>query len=68
MDAEDIEAIPIFAGLTPDQLPRVTEVSRSVHFEVGHEGVREGVREGEYAFGFYAIRQGAEASRGTRPR
>jgi CRP-like cAMP-binding protein len=55
MSAADIEAIPLFAGLTPEEKARVAAQARGLHFEAGHVVVNEG----EFAFDFYAIREGA---------
>jgi CRP/FNR family cyclic AMP-dependent transcriptional regulator len=54
MSAE-IEAIALFAALSPDEQARVAAVSSVVEFREGQVVVNEG----EFAFDFYAIRQGA---------
>jgi CRP-like cAMP-binding protein len=54
MNAADIESVPLFARLSPDDRARVAEVARTVQLDVGHVVVNEG----EFAFDFYAIRQG----------
>jgi CRP-like cAMP-binding protein len=51
----EIEAIALFAALSPDEQARVAAVSRLVQFKDGQVVVKEG----EFAFDFYAIRQGA---------
>lgn len=57
----EIEAIPLFAALSPDEHARVAAVTRVVQFKEGQVVVNEG----ELAFDFYAIRQGAaEVRRG----
>ena len=62
MKSADLQAIPLFAGLTPDERARLAAQARPVHFEVGHVVVNEG----EFAFDFYAITDGAaEVRRGT---
>jgi CRP-like cAMP-binding protein len=52
---KDIGSIPLFAGLAAAEQERVAEVSRTVRFDVGHVIVNEG----EFAFNFYAIADGA---------
>lgn len=54
MDTADVASVPIFAGLSPGDVSRVAAVSRPVHFAVGNVVVKEG----EFAFDFYAITQG----------
>ena len=62
MKSADLQAIPLFANLSPDEQARVAAAARPVHFEAGHVVVNEG----EFAFDFYAIRQGAvEVRRGA---
>ena len=57
----EIEAIALFAALSPDEQARVAAVTRLVRFKEGQVVVNEG----EFAFDFYAIRQGAaEVQRG----
>jgi CRP/FNR family transcriptional regulator, cyclic AMP receptor protein len=51
----DLDGIPLFAGLAAGDRDRVTGVARQLHWEVGHVALREG----EFAFDFYAIRHGA---------
>jgi CRP-like cAMP-binding protein len=61
MKAADIESIPLFARLSPDERARVATVSRMVTLNVGQVVLNEG----EFAFDFYAIKQGsAEVRRG----
>src|SRR5919202_2068698 len=54
MDSAEIESIPLFAGLSPEQLARVARVARPIHFDPGQAIVQEG----EFSFEFYAIREG----------
>lgn len=57
----DLESIPLFAGLAPGDLARAATVARRLEWRVGHVVVKEG----EFAFDFYAIKQGAaEVQRG----
>jgi CRP-like cAMP-binding protein len=51
----EIEAIPLFAALSSDERARVAVVARLMQFTKGQVMVNEG----EFAFAFYAIRQGA---------
>ena len=51
----EIEAIALFAALSPDERARGAAVTRLVQFKEGQVVVNEG----EFAFDFYAIRQGA---------
>jgi CRP-like cAMP-binding protein len=61
MKSADLQAIPVFAGLSPDELARVAAAARPVHFDPGQVVVNEG----EFAFDFYAITDGAaEVRRG----
>jgi len=61
MKSADLQAIPVFAGLSPDELARVAAAARPVHFDAGQVVVNEG----EFAFDFYAITDGtAEVRRG----
>jgi CRP-like cAMP-binding protein len=61
MESADIESVPIFAGLSPEDRARVATVTRALQLDVGHVVVNEG----EFAFDFYAIKQGAaEVHRG----
>src|SRR5437763_393605 len=55
MKVEGITSIAVFADLTADELERVAAVSRPLQFRAGHVIVNEG----EFAFDFYAIKQGA---------
>jgi CRP/FNR family transcriptional regulator, cyclic AMP receptor protein len=54
METADVASVPIFAGLSPSDVSRVAAVSRPVHLAVGNVVVKEG----EFAFDFYAITQG----------
>jgi CRP-like cAMP-binding protein len=51
----EIEARALFAALSPDEQARVAAVTRLLQFKEGQVVVNEG----EFAFDFYAIRQGA---------
>jgi CRP-like cAMP-binding protein len=51
----DLAGIPLFAGLTSEERGRVASVARLLHWDTGHTAVREG----EFAFDLYAIKQGA---------
>ena len=53
----DLEAISLFAGLAPEERDRVAAVARRLKWNVGHVVVKEG----EFAFDFYAITHGAAA-------
>lgn len=53
--------MPLFAELSLDERARVAEVACTVQLDSGHVVVKEG----EFAFDFYAIKQGtAEVQRG----
>ena len=54
MGEDYLDGIPLFAGLTPEARDRVAAVARRLHWEVGHVALREG----EFAFDFYAIKHG----------
>lgn len=59
----DLEEIPLFAALAPDERARAAAVARRLEWGVGHVVVKEG----EFAFDFYAIRHGAaEVLRGAQ--
>jgi CRP/FNR family transcriptional regulator, cyclic AMP receptor protein len=61
MEKVDLESIPLFAGLAPEDRAHAATVARQLEWEVGHVVVKEG----EFAFDFYAIRHGtAEVRRG----
>ena len=61
MENVDLESIPLFAGLAPQDRARAATVARQLEWDVGHVVVKEG----EFAFDFYAIKQGtAEVRRG----
>ena len=61
LDAAEIESIPLFASLSPEDRMRVAVVTRALELAVGHVVVNEG----EFAFDFYAIKRGAaEVRRG----
>ena len=55
MGNEDLESVPLFAGLTSDERGRVGEVVRRLKWRAGDVAVHEG----EFAFDFYAITSGA---------
>ena len=57
MENVNVEAIPLFAGLDPEDRARVATLARPVQWDVGHVVVKEG----EFAFDFYAIKDGAAA-------
>jgi CRP-like cAMP-binding protein len=61
METADIDAIPMFAALSPDDRVRLASAARSAWFSEQQVVVNEG----EFAFDFYAIKQGAaEVRRG----
>jgi cAMP-dependent protein kinase regulator/CRP/FNR family cyclic AMP-dependent transcriptional regulator/cGMP-dependent protein kinase 2 len=61
VESVDLESIPLFAGLAPEDRAHAAAVARHLEWDVGHVVVKEG----EYAFDFYAIKQGiAEVRRG----
>ena len=51
----DLDGIPLFAGLAPEDRERAASVARQLRWEVGHVALKEG----EFAFDFYAIKHGA---------
>ena len=55
MEDLDLESIPLFADLSPADRARIASVARPVHWDTGHVALREG----EFAFDLYAIKQGA---------
>jgi CRP/FNR family transcriptional regulator, cyclic AMP receptor protein len=55
MADEDLETIPVFAGLSSDERARIAAVARRLHWDPGLTVIKEG----EFAFDFYAIRNGA---------
>ena len=55
MDELDLESIPLFANLSPGDRARVASVARPLHWNTGHVALKEG----EFAFDFYAIKHGA---------
>jgi CRP-like cAMP-binding protein len=63
MGSVNVEAVPLFAALGPEDRARVASVARPLRWEVGHVVVQEG----EFAFDFYAIKHGAaEVKRGAQ--
>lgn len=59
----DLEGIPLFAGLAPEDRTRAAAVARRLEWDVGHVVVKQG----EFAFDFYAITHGAvEVRRGAQ--
>lgn len=62
MTTADLDGIPLFAGLAPEDYARVAGVARRLEWAVGHMVLKAG----EFAFDFYAIKRGgAEVLRGT---
>ena len=60
----DLERIPLFAELSPEDRARAARVARPLAWGVGHLVVRQG----EFAFDFYAITRGAaEVRQDDRP-
>lgn len=51
----DLDAIPLFAGLEPEDREQAAAVAREVHWEAGQIALGDG----EFAFDFYAIKHGA---------
>lgn len=63
MDEKRLECIPLFAGLSRKERRSVAQRADEVDLEAG----REIVREGEYAYEFFAIEEGtAEVKRGDQ--
>jgi CRP/FNR family transcriptional regulator, cyclic AMP receptor protein len=61
MEKVELESIPLFAGLAPEDRAHAATVARQLEWDVGHVVVKEG----EFAFDFYAIKQGTvEVRRG----
>ena len=61
IDDVDLESIPLFAGLASQDRARAATVARRLEWDVGYIVVKEG----EFAFDFYAIEQGrAEVRQG----
>ncbi len=59
----DLEGIPLFAGLPPEDRVRAAAVARRLEWDVGYVVLKEG----EFAFDFYAIKRGAaEVLRGAQ--
>jgi CRP/FNR family cyclic AMP-dependent transcriptional regulator len=55
MESVDLETIPLFAGLAREDRDRVAAVARRLRWNPGHVVVKEG----EFAFDLYAIKEGA---------
>jgi len=55
MNPDELDRIPLFANLSPDQRARVAATARPVHFAPGEVIVNRG----EFSFDFYAITSGA---------
>ena len=55
MNPRRLNSIPVFAGLTKDELSRVAECAEELDVAAGEELLREG----RFAFEFFAIRHGA---------
>ena len=51
----DLDGIPLFAGLAPEDRERAAAVARPLQWGVGQVALGEG----EFAFDFYAIKHGA---------
>ena len=63
MDESRLKPIPLFAGLSKKQLRTVSQLADEVDVETG----RHLVREGEFAYEFFAIEEGtAEVRRGDQ--
>ena len=58
IEGADLKAIPLFSGLSDPERERVATVARSKRWNAGHVVVNED----EFAFDFYAIKDG-EATR-----
>ena len=54
IDSVDLESIPLFAGLASEDRAHAASVARRREWDAGHIVVKEG----EFAFDFYAITQG----------
>lgn len=64
MESADLSSIPLFNALSDLDLGRVAAVARPKQWGVGHIVVNEG----EFAFDFYAIKDGeANVQRGDQP-
>jgi CRP-like cAMP-binding protein len=64
MDGADLAAIPLFSSLSDVDRGRVATVARRTQWNAGHIVVNEG----EFAFDFYAIRDGeVNVQRGGQP-
>jgi CRP/FNR family transcriptional regulator, cyclic AMP receptor protein len=55
MNPADLDSIPLFAKLSPDERARIAAAARPVHFATGEVIVNRG----EFSFDFYAITGGA---------
>jgi CRP-like cAMP-binding protein len=55
MEDVELESISLFAGLSPSDRARIASAARPLHWDTGHVALREG----EFAFDLYAIKQGA---------
>lgn len=55
MEDLDLEGIPVFANLSPDDRASVASIARVLHWDPGHVALREG----EFAFDLYVIKRGA---------
>ncbi len=63
VDSAFLESIPLFAGLASEDRSHAASVARRLEWDVGHIAVKEG----EFAFDFYAIKHGrAEVQHGGR--
>ena len=57
MNARSLKSIPVFAGLDRAQLQRVADCAEELEAQAGDELLREG----SFAFEFFAIKRGAAA-------
>ena len=55
MSEDCLDGIPLFDGLSPEDRGRAAAVARRLQWEAGHVALKEG----EFAFDFYAIKHGA---------
>ncbi len=55
MDNVELDGIPLFAGLLPEDREKAGAVARQLQWEIGHVALSQG----EFAFDFYAIKHGA---------
>jgi CRP-like cAMP-binding protein len=55
LNARQLKSIPVFAGLTKDELSRVAECAERIEVVAGEQLLQEG----RFAFEFFAIKRGA---------